>query len=223
MSWEIRQGIDLERQDSDDALALQVAEERYPPLVRPSSPTVEEIETARKASPHLYRVKDPLEKPSHVCFICIDTRQDGNLFAVAILCLGPTRAREKLMRVELKDDNSEEEGGKAKGKGKDTVRSNRIQSLEPVRPIYGPLHASDAAFEDDRAVCARLVDECYRCKGRGRKWIPYYGIINIAEVTVCPDPPETLPICDLLPGWGVNTLSSISMSEFNATAAPMAR
>ncbi|KAJ9642696.1 hypothetical protein H2204_002344 [Knufia peltigerae] len=90
------------------------------------------------------------------CFLCLNKKESQT--AIAIPCRRPTKERQ------------------IKSYHCDRGSKNR-------RPRYSEIRAEESAVEDDMAIFERLVEACYKYHGTWRKWIPYYGITKVQEVT----------------------------------------
>jgi hypothetical protein len=110
--------------------------------------------------------KSSLDKSGTVLFVCLDCPRDGQ-YAVQVQCLKSRRGRKiRAWRIKIIEDESP-----SFEKGKRT-------------PIYGPLEPWDTVFEDDRAVYTRMLNVCFQYMGKWRKWLPFYGVVNVTEVMV---------------------------------------
>lgn len=97
-------------------------------------------------------------EPMHSCFLCLRGRRQTH-YAIRIPC-----HRSRVMtatRIE-----------KVKKKGQPTTlvpRSKRVRN---------------GYYEDDSQIYEKLVAACYQYHGNWKKWIPFYGIVDVQELEV---------------------------------------
>lgn len=91
------------------------------------------------------------------CFLCLQNSKDGQ-FAVLIPCIKPSRHRRVIGRSTL---------------------STKTPTL-----IYEEVQPWETACEPDSVLWSRIVDTCYQVQGNWKRWIPFYGITEVQEVTV---------------------------------------
>ncbi|KAK5652267.1 hypothetical protein OQA88_10615 [Cercophora sp. LCS_1] len=80
------------------------------------------------------------------------------------------------------DNNSEDFEAEVETAGDDNTPNGRPPPR--LEPIYRPLEEWEKAVEDDRAVYARMVETCFRDLGSWRRWLPFYGVVSVNEVTI---------------------------------------
>ncbi|KAK0753009.1 hypothetical protein B0T18DRAFT_395806 [Schizothecium vesticola] len=80
------------------------------------------------------------------------------------------------------DNNSEEFKAEFETASDDNTREGRPPPR--LEPIYNPMEEWEKAVEDDRAVYARMVETCFRDLGSWRRWLPFYGVVSVNEVTI---------------------------------------
>lgn len=56
-------------------------------------------------------------------------------------------------------------------------------------PVYEEPEPWDNDHDSDRVVYEKLVDACYQHLGSWKRWLPYYGIIDVLETNVSFDTP----------------------------------
>ncbi|KAK0616666.1 hypothetical protein B0T14DRAFT_523591 [Immersiella caudata] len=110
------------------------------------------------------QVTNPLEKAGQICFVCLDRPRDGQ-YAIQVPCLLAKQSR---------------------------AVDHWTQEMIPVpdgfvltgnlSPVYAPLEDWEKFSEDDRAVYIRMVEACFQDLGRWKRWLPYYGVVSLAEV-----------------------------------------
>lgn len=93
------------------------------------------------------------------CFLCLENPGEGH-YAVCVPCIKPYGYRRVIGQSKIFTQNPE--------------------------PIYEKVAPWETACEPDSEVWRRLVHECYRYQGMWKRWIPFYGIIEVQEVTVSP-------------------------------------
>ncbi|KAI3327521.1 hypothetical protein HD806DRAFT_325564 [Xylariaceae sp. AK1471] len=103
------------------------------------------------------------------CFVCLDSPEDGQ-YAVLVPCIRPTKKRQKILYVVFSDESSDE-------------LSNEPEVIHDPKPKYKDIKPWDMACESDTEIWRRLVKTCYEHKGKWKKWIPFYGITDVREVT----------------------------------------
>ncbi|KAG8673778.1 hypothetical protein FPOAC1_007097 [Fusarium poae] len=108
-----------------------------------------------KSSPVLKDETDLLERAEQGCFVCLESYKQGQ-YAVLVPCLRPPESFSRL--IQKKDRN-----------GKSISKVEKKSTLK-----------SDS--ESDYEIYQRLLDTCYEHLGRWKRWLPYYGIIDILEV-----------------------------------------
>ncbi|KAI0964952.1 hypothetical protein F4678DRAFT_363418 [Xylaria arbuscula] len=91
------------------------------------------------------------------CFVCLDSPEGGQ-YAVQVPCARPTNEEwtENMLRTD--------DGTKSMASYQKTKRLN-------------------TAYESDSDIWRRLVKTCYEHKGKWKKWIPFYGVTEVREVT----------------------------------------
>ena len=91
------------------------------------------------------------------CFPCLESPGQGQ-YTILVPCLRPTKAR--------------------------LVVEHSMIFTENEKPIYEQIMPWDNACESDNDIYRRLVDTCYQHLGRWKRWLPYYGVTDVVEVTV---------------------------------------
>jgi len=90
------------------------------------------------------------------------------------------------------DNNLEDFETEVETAGDDNTRKRRPPLK--LEPIYEPMEEWEKAVEDDRAVYARMVETCFQDLGSWRRWLPFYGVVSVSEVTVSSSPPSFFPL-----------------------------
>lgn len=54
----------------------------------------------------------------------------------------------------------------------------------PGSEIYEELNPKELACESDAAIYQRLQDTCFQFQGTWKRWLPFYGIVDVREVNV---------------------------------------
>lgn len=99
-------------------------------------------------------------RTAQFCFLCLQEREYGH-YAVKIPCFRPTRPREILLRVNFENG-----------------------SVQGEKVHYEKLNPMENACESDAAIYDRLKEACFRYQNRWKRWIPFYGIVDVREVNV---------------------------------------
>ncbi|KAF5670072.1 hypothetical protein FHETE_4755 [Fusarium heterosporum] len=105
--------------------------------------------------PAFKKVPDLQERAGQGCFICLESHHQGQ-YAVLVPCLRPTKFRQIIGHI------------------RDHTGDSKL--------IYEQDSSWDSACESDCEIYHRLLDMCYRHLGRWKRWLPYYGIIEVLEV-----------------------------------------
>ena len=101
------------------------------------------------------------DRTAQCCFLCLQGKKSGQ-YAVRIPCFRPTESRRvACCRLVLKS------GG---------VQSEKV--------IYEKLNPKENACESDATIYHRLKDACFLHQGKWKKWIPFYGVVDVREVKV---------------------------------------
>lgn len=179
--------------------------------------------------PELLRstVTNPCDRGGQICFVCLDRPGHGQ-YAIRIPCLKPKGERRiRVRRVTIADsddhgsreydstdnrgdgssDNPEDDSG-AKPEATSNNNTGRRRPSSKSRLIYWPIEEWEKAIEDDRAVYFRMVKTCFRDLGRWKRWLPYYGVVSVNEVTVSP----ALSLC------GTGSFLLLSQIKFDGRA-----
>lgn len=96
------------------------------------------------------------DKAGKCLFLCL--RDDYGCYAVQVPCIRPTEPN-RFDRLVIKSFGKEEQ-------------SQKKHSLDK------------AAFESDAAIWRRMIKICFDNKGQWKKWLPFYGPIDVEEVNV---------------------------------------
>jgi len=99
-------------------------------------------------------------RTAQFCFLCLYGRKYGH-YAVRIPCFRPTRWRQILSWVTFEDEVAQDE-----------------------KITYTQLDPMENACESDAAIYDRLKRVCFQHQNRWKKWIPFYGIVDVREINV---------------------------------------
>lgn len=111
------------------------------------------------------RAKTEVEEPvpQQSCFLCLRGRRQVH-HAVHIPCFRP-----ELMILPVR---------KLIKKGVDGKPDQFLRSSKLGKRVR------NGKYEEDSAIYRKLVAECYKYHGTWKKWIPFYGIVEVQEVQV---------------------------------------
>lgn len=90
------------------------------------------------------------------CFLCL-TAPDGGHYAVVVPCFKPNKHRQIIGKY-----------------------------VDGGIPMYAQTRSWEMGCESDCETWRRLIRTCYRYQGKWRRWVPFYGITEVKEVTVSP-------------------------------------
>lgn len=103
-------------------------------------------------------LKDLKDRAGQACFLCLECPKQGS-YAVSVPCIKPSTVRE--------------------------VASYRIDRASGQRTYtYKSISWREIAHESDSEIWRRLVTTCYQYQGKWKKWLPYYGVTEVEEVSV---------------------------------------
>lgn len=97
------------------------------------------------------------ERVGQCCFLCLGKRR--NQIAIAVPCFRPTKERKRRYTTQRRGSPTR-------------------------RKIYREIGPKERVRESDAAIFERLVSACYEYHSTWRKWLPFYGITKVEEVTV---------------------------------------
>jgi hypothetical protein len=49
---------------------------------------------------------------------------------------------------------------------------------------YEKLNSKESACESDASIYGRLRDACFQQQNKWKRWIPFYGVVDVREVKV---------------------------------------
>ena len=141
--------------------------ERQAAQENPRTPTVSDHRGPSTTTPFGLQLVLPrkyneclLDRTAHCCFLCLQEKDYGQ-YAVRIPCFRPTKSRQVLYRL------VSESGG---------VQWEKI--------TYEKLNPKENACESDASIYDRLRDACFQQQNKWKRWIPFYGAVNVREVKV---------------------------------------
>ncbi|XP_014561834.1 hypothetical protein COCVIDRAFT_11609 [Bipolaris victoriae FI3] len=100
-----------------------------------------------------------LDRTAQYCFLCLQGKKLGQ-YAVRVPCFRPTKERRVIRRRRV-----------TKGEG---AQSEKV--------TYEKLDPKENACENDAAIYQRLNDVCFQYQGKWKRWIPFYGVVDVYEV-----------------------------------------
>jgi len=101
------------------------------------------------------------DRTAQCCFLCLQGKEFGQ-YAIQVHCFRPTKWRGFACR------RIETEG--------------KVMQSETI--TYKKLDPKENACESDATIYRRLNDACFRYQGKWKKWIPFYGVVDVREVKV---------------------------------------
>lgn len=123
-------------------------------------------------------IESPPEEASSVCFVCLDSHRQGQ-YVVQVQCL--KRWKETIIaRKRIKSADDESRSHTPFGTRSNTP-SHPTESPKVERVKGQPILETDST-----AVYTRMGEACFQHIGRWRKWLPFYGVVNVTEVLVSP-------------------------------------
>ena len=54
----------------------------------------------------------------------------------------------------------------------------------PGGEVYNNVKSTELAGESDAAIYERLMETCFQYQGKWKRWLPFYGIVDVREVNV---------------------------------------
>ncbi|KAH6708896.1 hypothetical protein BKA61DRAFT_615054 [Leptodontidium sp. MPI-SDFR-AT-0119] len=101
------------------------------------------------------------DRAGQYCFLCLQGKKTGQ-YAVQVLCMRPTRPRAIT--------------------GHKLIPKDDIFVKIPGSEIYEKLNPKELACESDAAIYQRLQDTCFQFQGTWKRWLPFYGVVDVREV-----------------------------------------
>jgi hypothetical protein len=102
-----------------------------------------------------------LDRTAQCCFLCLQEKNYGQ-YAVRIPCFRPTKSRRVLCYTQVPKS-----GG---------MRREKV--------TYEKLNPKESACESDASIYDRLRDACFQQQNKWKRWIPFYGVVDVREVKV---------------------------------------
>ncbi|SRR6266480_5462950 len=152
---------DVERQTAQEGPRRASSISHYTGL-RASPPFGLDLELPYKNTEYLS------DRTAQCCFLCLHKRKSGQ-YAVQIPCFRPTKSRRVISRLLSTK-----------------VSRSGVSQLEkvPGGETYEKLSPKENACESDAAIYHRLKETCFQYQGKWKRWIPFYGIVDVREVKV---------------------------------------
>ena len=121
-----------------------------------------------KLEPPCETVANLFNRAGQCCFLCLEGRKSGQ-FTVQVPCLRPTKPR-RIISQWLSQKASK------------TGITSPVKALGGV--TYEKLNPREKAYESDATIYQRLKESCFHYQGKWKRWLPFYGIIDVQEVNV---------------------------------------
>ncbi|KAH7130098.1 hypothetical protein B0J11DRAFT_243963 [Dendryphion nanum] len=109
---------------------------------------------------HTERAKCLSARTSQCCFLCIQGKRSAQ-YAVRVPCFRPNKPRQ-VRHSTMKPDES------------------GIWKLDKI--VYESLDPKEKACESDATIYHRLGEVCFQQQGKWKKWVPFYGVVDVREV-----------------------------------------